>query len=135
VVAPAKLPFAVVTGSVGLLIWLGGLFWTILGKGKAGFAGGVFFTEFDPSNSTYYATTVGFTVNTWQGATPFRHELYHTRQYIYMCDWMIPFWLLGTLWGLISTAIAGLTVTPSSAFAARSKPEVGNPLEVAAYRT
>ena len=133
-VCPAKLPFSWVTSGVGLLIWIAGLFNAIFGKGKAGFAGGVFFCEFAPGAGNYHATTVGFTVHTWEGNTPFKHELYHTRQYIYMGDWMIPFWLLGCLWGLASAAIAsGHSPSAKLAFGAHGTDEVGNPLEVAAY--
>ena len=132
-VAPAKLPFALVTSAIGLLIWLAGMFWAIFGSGKAGFAGGVFFAEFSPGTSGHHATTLGFTVHTWFGNTPLTHELYHTRQYIYMCDWLIPFWVLGTLWGLISAAAAKLTVSPAVAFGADSAKKVGNPIEIAAY--
>jgi hypothetical protein len=133
--APAKLSFSWVTSGVGLLIWLGGLLNAIFGDGKAGFAGGVFFTEFKPGTKDgYYATTVGFVVNTWKGNTPFKHELYHTRQYIYMGDWMIPFWLLGCIWGVVSAAVAeGQTVSTDLAFGADDKKEIGNPLEVAAH--
>ncbi|MCA9556152.1 MAG: hypothetical protein KC933_39365 [Myxococcales bacterium] len=133
-VCPAKLPFAWVTSGVGFLIWLGGLFNAIFGDGKAGFAGGVFFTEFKPSSTSYHATTVGFTVHTWKGKTPFKHELYHTRQYIYMGDWMIPFWLLGCLWGLASAGISDEhEVSADLAYGADEDDEIGNPLEVAAY--
>jgi len=48
VVAPVKMMFALATSAIGLLIWLSGLAWAIFGKGKAGFAGGVLFTEFGP---------------------------------------------------------------------------------------
>jgi len=135
VVAPAKMMFSLVTSAVGLLIWLGGLVWAIAGKGKAGFAGGVLYTEFSPGASGYHATTVGWTVHTWYGITPFKHELYHTRQYIYMSDWLIPFWCLGTLWGVISAAISSKhTVSAQTAFGASKTDEVGNPIEIAAYR-
>jgi hypothetical protein len=134
-VAPAKLPFALVTSAVGLAIWVAGLFWAIFGSGKSGFAGGVFFTEFSPGGGGHYATTLGCTVNTWYGDTPFKHELYHTRQYIYLCDWLIPFWCLGILWGFASAAISTKhEVSTQLAFGADKKDEVGNPLEVAAFR-
>jgi hypothetical protein len=130
VVAPVKMMFSLVTSAVGLLIWLAGLAWAIFGKGKAGFAGGVLFTEFAPGAGGYYATTVGWTVHTWNGNTPFKHELYHTRQYIYMGDWMIPFWCLGTIWGVISAAISSShSVSSDLAFGASGN--VGNPIEIA----
>ncbi len=133
-VAIAKMPFALVTSGVGMLIWLGGVFNAIFGKGKAGFAGGIFFTEFSPGGSGHYATTLGFTVHAWNGNMPFKHELYHTRQYIYLSDWLIPFWCLGILWGLASAGISSKhNVSTSLAFGADKKDEVGNPIEVAAY--
>jgi len=133
VVAPAKWLFSSVTSAFGILIWLAGLIWSFAGSGKAGFAGGVLFTEFSPGGGGYYATTVGFTVQTWNGNCPFKHELYHTRQYIYMCDWLMPFWVLGMLWGVISAAAtSGFSVSYALAIGADSTKEVGNPLEVAA---
>lgn len=134
-VAPAKMIFSLVTTGVGFLIWLAGLAWAIGGKGKAGFAGGVLFTEFSPGGSGHHATTVGWTVHTWHGNTPFKHELYHTRQYIYMSDWLIPFWCVGIIWGLISAAASSShSVSAQLAFGASSSDEVGNPIEVAAYK-
>ena len=133
VVAPVKMAFSIITSAVGVLIWLGGLAWAIFGKGKAGFAGGVLFTEFGPGGGGFHATTVGWTMHTWHGNTPFRHELYHTRQYIYMGDWLIPFWCLGTIWGVVSAAISSShSVSAQLAFGASG--DVGNPIEVAAYR-
>ncbi len=142
-VAPAKLMFAMVTSAVGVLIWLGGLVWAIASDGKASFAGGVLVDEFKPgSTSGYHATTLGWTVHTWYGKCPYKHELYHTRQYIYMGDWLIPFWLLGCLWGLISMAIAmaladeakrkKMSISSQHAFGADG--EIGNPIEIAAYK-
>ncbi len=72
VVAPVKMAFSIITSAVGVLIWLGGLAWAIFGKGKAGFAGGVLFTEFGPGGGGFHATTVGWTMHTWHGNTPFR---------------------------------------------------------------
>jgi hypothetical protein len=133
VVAPVKMLFSLFTSAIGLLIWIAGLFWAIFGPGHCGFAGGVLFTEFGPGSGGYYATTVGFTVHTWQGNTPFKHELYHTRQYIYMGDWLIPFWVMGTLWGVISAAASSThSVGADTAFGADG--DVGNPIEIAAYR-
>ena len=96
-------------------------------------AGGAFFAEFKPTASGFHATTLGFAINTWFGNTPLQHELYHTRQYIYMGDWLTPFWVVGMLWGVISAAISGTAISTSVAFAADSSKEVGNPIEVAAY--
>jgi hypothetical protein len=134
VVAPAKWLFSSITSAFGVLIWIAGAIWAAAGSGKAGFAGGVLFTEFSPGGGGYYATTVGFTVQTWNGNCPFKHELYHTRQYIYMCDWLMPFWVVGMLWGVISAAIAqGTSVSYALAIGADASKEVGNPIEVAAY--
>jgi hypothetical protein len=131
---PVKACFAWITGGIGFLIWIVGMINAIASTGKAGFAGGVFFDEFKPGAGSYHATTLGFTVHTWFGDTPFQHELYHTRQYIYMSDWLIPAWCVGILWGLISAAIAsGTTVGTQLAFGAHASKEVGNPIEVAAY--
>jgi len=133
-VAPAKFSFALVPSGVGLLIWIAGLANAIFGKGKAGFAGGVLFTEFAPGAGGYHATTIGFTTHAWFGDMPFKHELYHTRQYIYLGDWLIPFWCLGVLWGLASAALAkGHSVSAEVAFGADKNDEVGNPIEVAAH--
>lgn len=142
VVAPAKLMFATFTSAVGFLIWLAGFFWAF-GGGRASFAGGVLLTEFKPGSATnYHATTLGWTVHTWHGNCPYTHELYHTRQYIYMGDWLIPFWLLGCLWGVISMAIAiaaadetkrkAMSISSRQAFGADG--EIGNPIEIAAYK-
>lgn len=62
---------------------------------------------------------------------PFKHELYHTRQYIYMSDWLIPFWLVGAIWGAISGASAG---EDAGRMATAAKGHVGNPIEIAAYK-
>ena len=130
-VAPAKLVFSLTTSAVGMLIWLAGLLNAIFGSGKAGFAGGVFFTEFSPGGTGHHATTVGFTVHAWYGNMPFKHELYHTRQYIYLSDWLIPFWCIGLLWGVISAATSKHPVSFQLATGAHPTDEVGNPLEVA----
>lgn len=138
VLAPVKLPFALVTSAVGFLIWLAGAAWATFGKGKAGFAGGVFFTEFVPSYARgHHATTVGSTVHCWIGGMPFKHELYHTRQYIYMSDWLIPFWCIGCIWGIVSAAASSAhSVSAQLAFGADASggAEIGNPVEIAAYR-
>lgn len=104
---PAKLPFAIFTTAVGLTIWIVAK----LGKRKTRFVGGIFLSEFRPGGRRCSAVSLGATVHTWYGDTPLEHELYHSRQYIYLGDWLIPFWLLGLPWGMRK-----------------------NPLEVAAYR-
>lgn len=141
VLAPAKLPFALITGGIGLLIWLAAAAKSIYdrAKGKAdpatvSFAGGIFVAEFAPGGHDYQATTLGFTSHAWLGDMPFKHELYHTRQYIYYGDWLVPFWLLGALWGLVARVIAGDKTLRVATHAYAAEGEVGNPLEVAAYR-
>jgi hypothetical protein len=60
---------------------------------------------------------------------------------MYFHDWMIPCWLLGGLWGMISAAIANATKNPTeddipvwfSFYTAQPDKEVGNPMEQAAY--
>ena len=149
-VAPAKLLFSLVTSAVGMVIWVAGVFWAIIAaiirktkEGKpgatpgpeahAGFAGGIFFTEFKPGPEDPYATTLGFTVHTWYGNTPLRHELYHTRQYIYLSDWLIPMWCVGLLWSLIAQAIdvAKKRISSVSFYQATGP---GNPIEIPAYK-
>lgn len=133
ILAPVKFCFAWVTSAFGFVIWLAGLVKAIGSTGRVGFAGGVLFDEFAPGAGAYKATTLGFTVHTWLGNIPFRHELYHTRQYIYMCDWLVPFWLVGMLWGVISAAATGTAISTAVAFKADTTREIGNPIEVAAY--
>ena len=117
------------------MIWLVGFFNAIFGKGEAGFAGGVFLHRVLPGGGKgLHATTVGFTVHAWYGDMPFKHELYHTRQYIYLSDWLIPFWCLGLLWGLVSAAASEHDVSFELATGAHETDEVGNPLEVAPTR-
>lgn len=131
---PVKGGFAWFTSAIGFLIWIAGAFNAKFGGGKAGLAGGIFFDEFDPGPGNPPATTLGFTVHTWKHDTPFEHELYHTRQYVYMGDWLIPFWCVGLLWGVISATIAsGFSVSYHLAVGADTSSEVGNPIEVAAY--
>jgi len=156
-IAPLKLPFSLCTTGVGMLFLLAGLVWLIIKKAKEdkndpstacsvaiGFLGGVPYVEWDNSVTTSYsATTIGAMFNVWKGkaSSVVKHELYHTRQYMYFHDWMIPFWLLGGLWGMISAAIANATKAPAdpsidvldSFRAARGAKEIGNPMERAAY--
>lgn len=155
-----KLPFSLCTTAVGYLFLLAGLIWFAIKKGQEdkndpsteckvsiGFLGGVPYVEWynDESDGSYRATTVGAMVNVWKGkiSSVLKHELYHTRQYMYFHDWMIPFWLFGGLWGMISAAISNAAADPSvpnsttdvlgSFHQARSDKEVGNPMERAAY--
>jgi len=126
-----KWPFALITSAFGILIWLAGCF-AAIGDGKVGFAGGVLWTEFKPNDTSgYHATTVGWTVHCWFGPMPWKHELYHTRQYIYMSDWLIPFWLVGAIWGAISGAATG---QDAGRMATAARGHAGNPIEVGAYK-
>ena len=127
-VAPAKLLFPLATSAVGVLIWLAGFGWAIGRKGKVSFAGGVLLAEFVPDARGFRATTLGWTVHTWSGRCPYEHELYHTRQYIYMGDWLVPFWLLGCLWGMASVG------RWSRWYAIAASGDKGNPIEIAAYK-
>lgn len=132
-VAPSKIMFSLVTSSVGVLIWLVALIMSFFTSARVGFAGGVLFSEFAPQRKGYSAIAIGFTTHAWFGELPFKHELYHTRQYIYLSDWLIPFWCLGIIWGWLSgRATQSEASFQEVAYAARG--EVGNPLEVAAYK-
>lgn len=90
-----KAPFSLFTSAIGLLIFIAGLFNSGSTNGGAGFLGGVAYSEWDRSQPTW-ATTVGCTVHCWRGtfASVMEHELYHSRQYIYMRDWLIPTWVV-----------------------------------------
>jgi hypothetical protein len=156
-IAPLKLPWSFCTTAVGTLLFLAGLVWYIICKAKEdkndpttidkagiGHMGGIAYIEWNPKAAPdFKATTLGATVMVWSGSVKdvIKHELYHTRQYAYLHDWMIPFWLLGGLWGMISAAIhnaANAKTDPDipvfcSFSAARHDKEVGNPLERAAY--
>jgi hypothetical protein len=156
-IAPMKLPFSLFTTGVGSLIFLAGLVWYLIRKAQEdqkdpttldrvgiGHIGGVPYIEWSPKSGDARATTLGATFMVWSGKAKdvVKHELYHTRQYGYLHDWLIPFWLLGGLWGMISAAIANATKSAASVpdigvlcsfSAARHDKEVGNPLERAAY--
>jgi hypothetical protein len=73
--------------------------------------GGVLAFEYNPDASgVFSALTLGATVNIWQGDTTheaFTHELYHSWQYTYFGDMYVPAWVIGGVWGLISSAIGG----------------------------
>lgn len=96
-----KAPFSLVTSAVGLLIWLAGLIRSFIGTGGAvGFLAGVLYAEWNNTDTSgEWTTTVGFTVHSWKNTFDdvMEHELYHSRQCIYLHDWMIPAWLLGEL--------------------------------------
>jgi hypothetical protein len=130
-----KFPFSLVTTSVGLLFFIVGIFRSFGANGRIGFLSGVAYVEWDTSSSTSSATTIGGTVQIWTGKFEnlIEHELYHTRQCIYLHDWMIPMWLVGGVWGLISSAIDG-NASFGCFKAARHDRELGNPIESAPYR-
>lgn len=135
-----KAPWSLFTSSVGLLIWIAGLVWAIARNAQSvrdariGFLGGLLYTEFSTGTGDPYATTLGCTTHAWKNnlSKALAHEMYHSRQYMYMRDWLIPFWLLGGLWGLISSKIAG-DFSTHYFLAASGKGEYGNPIERAAY--
>ena len=58
----------------------------------------------------------------------FLHELYHSRQYTYFGDAFVPLWLLGGVYGLISSAAAG-SFDWSCFQAGNANSGYGNPLE------
>jgi len=132
-----KLPFSFCTTAVGLLIFLAGLFTSFVRREtRVGFLGGVPYVEWNSDVAdSYWATTIGATFMVWKGTVDnvLKHELYHTRQYVYLHDWLIPFWLLGGLWGLASARISEGSASFSDFSGARGDKEVGNPLERAAY--
>lgn len=131
-----KAPFTCVTSTIGLLFCLVGAIRAAASpNGSIGFRGGVLYVEWNNSTRSTSATTVGWTVQVWSGSMEhvFSHELYHSRQYIYLHDWLVPTWLVGGFWGWISSAIAG-SFSIRSFQSARHNSEVGNPIECAAYR-
>jgi len=140
-----KASFSLFTTAVGALLWIAGLIGAAATSGKdndedkvrIGFGGGMLFVEWSQKSPSPGATTLGATINVWVGKLAdedaFRHELYHSRQYIYLRDWMIPAWVVGGLWGLISGAAAGKASLVCFATAHRSQ-DIGNPMEVAGYR-
>jgi RHS repeat-associated protein len=123
-----------VTSTVGLLIGGFGTGFGLWGDVEW-FKGGVIAFQYNPGSSGFSAVTLGATVNIWQGNTNnplFAHELYHSRQYTYFGDTFIPLWLVGGVYGLISSAVAGNfqwscfnSSNPSTAY--------GNPLEDGAH--
>ncbi len=131
-----KAPFTLVSSGVGMLfVLVGAIRAAASPNGSVGFRGGVVYVEWNTANGSTSATTIGCTVQIWGGRFEhvFPHELYHSRQYIYLHDWLIPTWLVGGLWGWISSAIAG-NFSLTAFQAARHDSEVGNPIERAAYR-
>lgn len=140
IVVGFKAPFGLITTAVGALIGLIGLL-VACGKsnGGFGFIGGILFTEFGyGSSSNYHATTFSSYVNIFKGGVDdvMTHELYHTRQYIYMQDWLGVFYFtVGALWGIISSAIhAAGTGTFKIGMAFDAENQVGNPIEIAPHK-
>jgi hypothetical protein len=129
-----KLPFTLVTSAVSMLFFLVGAIRSAGPNGRVGFIAGVFYVEWNTASATTSATTLGWCVQVWQGKFEcvIEHELYHSRQYIYLRDWLIPAWIVGGIWGIISSAIAGETSLLCFQ-AAKFDREVGNPIERAAY--
>jgi hypothetical protein len=151
IMLPLKLSFALFTTLVGLVIMLVGVIYraaTSSGSAPSG-AGGAWFALiggtlfFAWGMSSEHATTFGWVVNVFRGkiANVMKHELYHTRQYIYMHDWLGVFYFtFAALWGLVSAKIhadaKGSAFDSQYAFrgSADGGVEVGNPIEIAAYR-
>jgi hypothetical protein len=136
IMLPLKLTFAPLTTGVGLVFFLVGAVRSIFPGGRVGLAGGELYVEWDRGGDWSSATTLGGTVQIWKGSfsTLIDHELYHTRQCIYLRDWMIPAWLVGGIWGLISAGIADKDFKAKCFQAARKGQKgIGNPIEAAAY--
>jgi RHS repeat-associated protein len=98
-----------VTSTIGLLIGGFGTGFGLWGDVEW-FKGGVIAFEYDSGSTGFSATTLGATVSIWTGNTNhalFEHELYHSRQYTYFGDAFVPLWLIGGVYGLISSAAAG----------------------------
>ncbi|PKM44475.1 MAG: hypothetical protein CVV05_12085 [Gammaproteobacteria bacterium HGW-Gammaproteobacteria-1] len=133
-----KAPFAMVTTVVGLVIGLIGVIVGLVnGKGGFGFLGGVFYFEWGRGGpGDVHATTFGSVVNVFAGkmSSVMAHELYHSRQYIYLHDWLGVFYFtVAGLWGLISSA-AAKNFSVYYFYAADRAREYGNPIETVAYR-
>lgn len=147
-IALLKLPFSLCHTAVGLLLFLAGVVWYAICKAREdrtkpdtlnrcgiGFAGGVPYVEWSPKSGEW-ATTIGSTFMVWQGPVDkvLKHELYHTRQCMYLHDWMIPVYVaFAGPWGMASAAIAKKPTILDWYFRASKSEEVGNPLERAAY--
>jgi RHS repeat-associated protein len=123
-----------ITSTIGLLIGAFGTGFGLWGRVQW-FKGGVLAFEYSPGTTTMFsAVTLGATVNIWQGNTTnpsFLHELYHSRQYTYFGDLFVPTWVLGGVWGLLASTVAGKpqwgcfpAANPSGTY--------GNPLEATA---
>jgi len=134
-----KAPFTLITTVLGVVIGVIGL---IYGKAtnddqEFTFLGGALFFKWGMSG--VHATTFGWAVNVFKGGITSNnilpHELYHTRQYIYLKDWLgIFYFTVAGLYGIISAAISSVPFSGTYFFQAHGTQEVGNPLECAAYR-
>lgn len=131
--------FAHITSVIGIIIGIIGLIKratvTSPSGGGFGIVGGAFWFEWGGSGT--HATTFGWVVNVFNGTinSALRHELVHTRQYIYMNDWLgIFYFTIAGLWGIISSAINAAASTDNFEgrhyFSAHSSKEVGNPIEM-----
>ncbi len=129
-----KVPFSLVTTAVGMLLFVVGIFRSFGKNGRIGFLAGVPYVEWS-TPGTASATTIGTTVQIWTGEFKelIKHELFHSRQCIYLHDWMIPLWVVGGIWGLVGSAIDGNT-SFGCFKAAKHDRDLGNPLECAPYR-
>ncbi|MDG5814104.1 hypothetical protein QA601_03375 [Chitinispirillales bacterium ANBcel5] len=137
---PLKAPFTLITSGVSLIIFFlfSGIWVAIFRNNtRLGFLGGTPYIEWNFGGNYSFATTLGFTVNTWKGnlSTLLGHELYHTRQYMIFRDWFIPFWLLGGIWGLITSMLSSNPFDIRYFFIAHPSKNIGNPLEQAAYHS
>ena len=131
-----KAPFTLITPGVGLLVGLIGLIVGAINNNLGfGFLGGIFYFKWGLSGG--HATTFGWIVNAFRGSMSgniIPHELYHTRQYIYLHDWLGVFYFtIAGLWGLISSAVSSDPFDVTYFWKAHENKEVGNPLERAAY--
>jgi hypothetical protein len=137
-----KAPFTLITPAIGLLIGIVGI---IVGaamgnKVKFNFLGGAMFFEMGFGTSGEFATTFGWVTNVWRGhiSNVVDHELYHTRQYIYLRDMLGVFYFtIAGLWGIISSAIVA-AVDKTKSFDIehyfKADGDVGNPIECLAYK-
>jgi len=130
-----KWPFALITSVVGLVIGLIGMIVRATQNnpqgGGFGFVGGAFWFEWG-LNTNKHATTFGCVINVFKGeiSDVLGHELVHTRQYIYMHDWLGVFYFtIAGIWGAISREVA---TNPGDAgyFRAHGTDEIGNPIEI-----
>lgn len=123
-----------VTSTVGLALFGAAWLRSLSGRGRVGRVGSVLVAEWNPDARCGSAVSLGSTVHGWAARAPLPHELYHARQYLYLGDSLVPLWLIGCGWGLASAKATGRRPCRRLAIGADRCAEVGNPLEVAAYR-